>query len=97
MLERQNNVLLFDCNVTFGSSGAPVFSHMNGRGRIMSVISGTARLADGKQVSVGPHLPPLLDELRRNLRAQTSGPKAKIKRIRVGQARTSGAKFVKVN
>ncbi len=42
MTDRQRDVLVFDCEVTFGSSGAPVFSHLNGRGRVISFISGMA-------------------------------------------------------
>jgi len=32
MMDRQDNVLIFDCDVTYGSSGVPVLSHLNGRG-----------------------------------------------------------------
>jgi len=59
--ERQGDMLVFDCDVTFGSSGAPVFSHLNGRGRILSVISGGAKATNGDRVALGPHLPPLVD------------------------------------
>ncbi|THH36188.1 trypsin-like serine protease [Aliishimia ponticola] len=96
LLDRHQNVLMFDCDVTFGSSGAPVFSHLNGRGRILSVISGGGRW-NGGQVALGPHLPPLVDRLKRDLRSQQRGPAARIKRIGIGGQRASGAKFVKVN
>lgn len=95
LLRRQDNVLLFDCDVTFGSSGAPVFSHLNGRGRILSVISGGGVTYQGKKISLGPHLPPLVETLKRDLRAGTSGPSAEIKRIRVGQRPATGAKFIR--
>lgn len=97
LLQRQGDVLLFDCDVTFGSSGAPVFSHLNGRGRILSVISGRASLEDGRQISVGPHLPELVASLKRDLRQGTSRPAADIRRLRVGEAGASGAKFVRAN
>jgi protease YdgD len=97
LLFRQNNALMFDCNVTFGSSGAPVFSHLNGRGRILSVISGGSVLRTGQKVSLGPHLPPLVASLKRDLRAQTRGPQASIKRITVGQSGATGAKFIRRN
>ncbi len=97
LLERQRNVLLLDCDVTFGSSGAPVFSHLNGRGRILSVVSGMARLANGRQVSVGPHLPPLVAELKRDLRSQARGPEARIRRLGVGEGGAAGAKFLRVD
>ena len=32
MTDRQDDVLIFDCDVTFRPSGAPVFSHLNARG-----------------------------------------------------------------
>lgn len=97
LFHRSGNVLVFDCDVTFGSSGAPVFSHLNGRGRILSVISGGAHMQGGKRIALGPHLPPLVDDLKRQLRAQRPAPTAKIKRIRVGGAKAGGAKFVRVD
>lgn len=97
LLDRQGGVLMFDCDVTFGSSGAPVFSHLNGRGRILSVISGMARLSDGRQVSVGPHLPSLLADLKRDLRSRAQPPAAQIRRLQVGQNGAAGAKFVRVD
>jgi|TARA_B110000908_G_scaffold20909_1_gene23437 protease YdgD len=48
MTDRQSDVLVFDCEVTFGSSGAPVFSHLNGRGCVISVISGMAQIRGKK-------------------------------------------------
>ena len=97
LLERQRDVLLFDCDVTFGSSGAPVFSHLNGRGRIVSVVSGVATLRDGRRISVGPHLPRLVADLKRDLRGQKRGPAAQIRRLRVGEGGATGAKFVRVD
>ncbi|WP_390911958.1 trypsin-like serine protease [Pseudosulfitobacter sp. SM2401] len=96
MLERQNDVLAFDCDVTFGSSGAPVFSHLNGRGRVVSVISGMT-MHNGKKIALGMYLPPLVAELKTILRTG-SGPKpiARIRRLSVGSGNaTTGAKFVK--
>ena len=97
LLERDRNVLAFDCNVTFGSSGAPVFSHLNGRGRILSVISGGLKTRGGKQIAVGPHLPSTVAALKRDLQAQRTLPRAQVKRITVGQQRSGSAKFIKVN
>ena len=97
LLERHDNLLVFDCDVTFGSSGAPVFSHMNGRGRILSVISGGIRTTSGEQVAVGPHLPGVVADLKRALKANTRGPVAKIRRLGVGHSGNTGAKFVKAN
>ena len=98
LTERHGDLLVFNCDVTFGSSGAPVFSHLNGRGRILSVISSKVPTYKGQRVALGPHLPPLVGELKRALRAQSQGPAATIRRITVGGgARAGGAKFVKVD
>ena len=97
LLERLDDLLLFDCDVTFGSSGAPVFSHLNGRGRILSVISGGLRDRTGKQIAVGPHLPKVVSEIKQAMRANQRGPVAKIRRLGVGQSGNTGAKFVKAN
>ena len=95
MLERFGDVFLFDCNVTFGSSGAPVFSHLNGRGRIISVVSGMLSVR-GEKRAVGMHLPERVTELRRQMRLQVAPPRAKVRRLKVGQQRGStGAKFVR--
>ncbi|MEP3847023.1 MAG: serine protease [Paracoccaceae bacterium] len=95
MLERFDDVFLFDCNVTFGSSGAPVFSHLNGRGRIISVVSGMMQI-QGERRSVGMHLPERVTELKKQLRLQIAPPEAVARRLKVGNARNrSGAKFVR--
>jgi protease YdgD len=89
-------ILFMDCNVTFGSSGAPVFSHLNGRGRIVSVISGMANI-DGRMVSLGMELPEIVDALKRQMRANAPrGAVAEVRRIDIGGGKAgSGAKFVK--
>ncbi len=95
MLERFNDVLLFDCNVTFGSSGAPVFSHLNGRGRIVSVVSGMMQI-QGQKRAVGMHLPTRVTELKKQMRLQIAPPKAIVRRLQVGQKRNNtGAKFIR--
>jgi len=96
MLTRLGDTMVFDCDVTFGSSGSPVFSHLNGRGRIMAVISGMMEV-DGQKRSVGMALPERVAELKRQLRLQVAPPTAQVRRITVGGgARNStGAKFVR--
>jgi len=89
------DIMAFDCNVTFGSSGAPVFSRTGGRGRIVSVVSGMA-VINGDRLAVGMSLPEVVDQLKRNLRAEAPRPTASVRRITVGQNRSgTGAKFVK--
>lgn len=97
MLAQDGDALIFDCDVTFGSSGSPVFSHKNGRGRIMAVISGMLQI-DGQKRSVGMVLPDRVAELKSQLRLQVAPPVAKVRRITVGGGGTrnnTGAKFVR--
>ena len=91
----RDDILLMDCNVTFGSSGAPVFSHRNGRGQIVSVISGMANI-DGRIMALGMTLPRIVAELRHQMWANKEKPVAEIKRVTVGgTAGVGGAKFVR--
>lgn len=94
LVHRYDRLLAFDCQATFGTSGAPVFSHLNGRGRILSVISAVTMIG-GARRSVGAYLPPLIEELKRTLRAQAVRPEAQARRIGVGEGSASGAKFVR--
>lgn len=94
VLGRQQGLIAFDCDVTHGSSGAPVFTHLNGRGQIVSVISGGG-IVDGKNVTLGMELPPLISDLKRQMYANKSAPVAQVRRLGAGQKRSStGAKFV---
>ncbi|QIE46538.1 trypsin-like serine protease [Pseudohalocynthiibacter aestuariivivens] len=88
-------LMAFDCNVTFGSSGAPVFTREAGRARIVSLISAGGE-QDGARVAYGMDLPDVVDRLKRDLRASVQTGPARIKRIKVGQGGgASGAKFAK--
>ncbi|UWQ79973.1 trypsin-like serine protease [Leisingera sp. S132] len=97
LMGEHRDVLMIDCNVTFGSSGAPVFSQVGGRGRILSLVSGGGRFR-GKQVAFGMKLPQRVAELKAQLRRNpVASPDRRIKRIRVGGgASAGGAKFVSV-
>lgn len=100
MTDRQSDVLIFDCDVTYGSSGAPVFSHLNGRGRVISVISGMTTF-QGEKVALGMYLPPLIAELKSKLRSTSYTPSIqstpKVRRLGVGKTRNNtGAKFIKL-
>ncbi len=98
ILWRQQGLVSFDCNVTFGSSGAPVFTDGAYRAQIVSLVVGGSKNPDGSTTAYGMHLPPVLSALKSKLRsappAQTE-PQAH-KRVRVGQGGgASGAKFAK--
>ncbi|PSL18653.1 trypsin-like serine peptidase [Shimia abyssi] len=101
VLWRQGGLMSFDCDVTFGSSGAPVLVRYGNRVRILSLISATAWTKDGEKVALGMELPAKVAELKRLMRNGAlpnvqSGAGAK--RIKVGSRTTSGgAKFVTVD
>lgn len=95
VLRRFERLITMDCDVTFGSSGAPVFTHLNGRGRVLSVVSGMGRQG-GEKVSFGMELDTVVRHLKSKLRANTPRPSATVRRLVVSGARpTGGAKFVK--
>lgn len=64
---RDSGLMAFDCDVHFGSSGAPVFDLSGGRGRIVSLIVGGRRDAGGT-LSVGMELPAAVAALHEALR-----------------------------
>ncbi|SLN23930.1 Trypsin [Roseivivax jejudonensis] len=89
-----HEVLGFDCDVTFGSSGAPVFARQGRRMRILSVVSaGDGVRAFGPRVA--GRIAPLQAALDRDVPAPAST--TGIKRLRVGEGRAgaSGARFVR--
>ncbi|RPE67178.1 V8-like Glu-specific endopeptidase [Pacificibacter maritimus] len=62
VLARQGGVLVTSCDVDYGSSGAPIFSMVSGRPKIVSVVSAKANFR-GQKVSVGTSLDGALDQL----------------------------------
>lgn len=95
-LWRHQGMIAFDCDVTFGSSGSPVFVKIGGRVRIVSVISKMAQAADGQKIALGMELPSLVADLKRQLRSGRRSPPAQVRRITVGGPRGgNGAKFIK--
>lgn len=92
-----SGILAFDCDVTFGSSGAPVFVKDQGRFRILSVISALGTSEGGDTVAFGMALPTQVATLEKRLNKRTLPLKKDIgaKRIGVGQRSDSGARFVK--
>lgn len=67
LLGRSRGLIAFDCNVTFGSSGAPVFVREGTRVRIVSVISAKSRPPD-RHVAYGMDIGAQVDALKVELR-----------------------------
>jgi len=86
-------LVAMDCDVTFGSSGAPVFKRTGSKMRIASVISGMASIG-GQQRTVGMALPETVASLKAQMRANGLAPVAKLRRIGIGNRNGTGAKFV---
>lgn len=102
VLGRQQGLIAVDCDVTFGSSGAPVFDRSQGRARIVSIISAGGKDGEGT-VAFGMELPRLVQDLKAQLRSGRGVvgnlPKAgtSVRRITVGSGeRAGGARFIKV-
>ncbi|OZA00806.1 MAG: trypsin [Rhodobacterales bacterium 17-64-5] len=94
VLAGRPETLVLSCNVDFGSSGAPVFTVVDGVARVVSVISAKAEV-DGRKVSLAVPLAAPLAVLRETL-AQSGENRPGTTGVRVlsgGQA--GGAKFVK--
>lgn len=99
--ERAAGLLAFDCDVTFGSSGAPVFQRTttagSGRLRIVSIVS--AGQDGGKRLAFGPELPETVALLKPMLAggrsprltgaapapAGAAAPVAQVRRLAVGE------------
>lgn len=92
VIERQSGVILMDCNITFGSSGAPVFSMTDGTPQIVSVVSAMADV-EGEQISIGTSLQEPLADLLKGFNGQSTGTGRKV--IINGQRNETGAKFVR--
>jgi protease YdgD len=98
VLAREDALIVVDCDVTFGSSGAPVLDRSGYRARIVSIIS-AGSVVEGKAVAVGMELPAVVDDLKAALRrgdatSEIPPPETSVKRIIVGGEDDIGAKFV---
>lgn len=67
-LDRQGALLAFDCDVSFGSSGAPVLDRSHYRARIVSIISSGSTM-DGRRIAIGMQLPARVAALKAALRS----------------------------
>lgn len=104
VLGRDAALLAFDCNVTFGSSGAPIFDLSGPRARIVSLVSVGNRSASGT-TAFGMALPERVAELKQAFRTgEGVFPQASFtaRRITVGKGSpapddrsATGARFVR--
>jgi protease YdgD len=67
VIGRQGTLIGFDCDVTFGASGAPVLERSGYRAKIVSIISAGGS-DGGKAIALGMELPALVDRLKAALR-----------------------------
>lgn len=96
----RGGIMTFDCDVTFGSSGAPVFVNDQGRLRIVSVVSMMSTAPGADKEAIGMSLPSPVAAMMREMRndAARAPVTAGAKRVTVGQRSTSGgARFVTVD
>lgn len=64
---RQDRLIAVDCDVTHGSSGAPVLDRSGYRAKIVSIISAGGEY-EGETISFGMELPAQVDRLKEALR-----------------------------
>jgi protease YdgD len=98
VLGRRDGILAFDCDVTFGSSGAPVFRLDGSRIRIVSIVS-AGRGGTGDNLAFGPvlssRLAPLAADLQGGRGLWAAAPPAP-RRIGAGSDRAAGgARFLR--
>ncbi|PUB10854.1 trypsin-like serine peptidase [Yoonia sediminilitoris] len=95
VLGRQTGVIVMNCDVDYGSSGAPVFVVRDGQTRIASVISAMAQV-DGQKVSLGTSLDGPLSALLAHFAAFGPARPGGTQRIlRTGERNDTGAKFIR--
>lgn len=97
VLGQQDGVLIMDCDVDFGASGAPIFRTENGVPRLVSVVSGMAEI-DGEKVALGMDLAEPIAILRLALeqgRGLFLTPPTTARVIRQGERADTGARFVR--
>jgi len=98
VLGRQAGLLAFDCDVTFGASGAPVFDRSGPRARIVSLIS-SGRRAEDESLAFGMELPGVVADLKAALRSGVGvfpKPEISARRLKVGGTNAgTGAKFLR--
>jgi protease YdgD len=98
VLGRDAQIIAFDCDVTFGSSGAPVFQSDGMTTRVVSIIS-AGHNENGERFAFGPILESRVAALTATLRdggGLWASATAEPRRLRTGTEREAGgARFLK--
>jgi len=99
VLDSRDHLTMLTCDVTFGSSGAPVFDMSGRRARIVSMISSGGEQR-GRKVAFGMDIPPVLADLKVALnsgRGVIESAQIPVRRVTPrADHSASGARFVKV-
>jgi protease YdgD len=86
---------VMNCDVDFGSSGAPIFARRDGVERIVSVVSAKAEI-DGQKVALGAELATQVAVLRAEMEKGRVSSRAGGAGVRlVPGASANGVKFLK--
>ncbi|SPH24155.1 hypothetical protein DEA8626_03204 [Defluviimonas aquaemixtae] len=100
VIGRQQGLLAVDCDLSFGSSGAPVFDRTGGRPNIVAIISSGGMMGD-RTVALGMDLPGPIADLQealrtgRDVRVASGTPGVRARRIAPGTKSSGGARFVR--
>jgi protease YdgD len=109
VLGQADGLIAVDCDVSFGSSGAPVLDRSSYRARIVSIISAGGEY-EGQRVAFGMELPEIVEALKSALRRGDATSVAEVaeeesgrstmpgkpgRRIIVGGGSDTGARFLK--
>jgi len=98
VLARQSGTLVLSCEVDFGSSGAPIFSMVDGQPRIVSVVSAKAQV-NTQRVSLGTSLDGPLELLMNELQSNDGVFSRTVPKVRTmslaGAREETGAKFIR--
>ncbi len=86
VLAHQPGVMVLSCDVDFGSSGAPVFSMVDGAPRVVSVVAAKAEMT-GQKVALGSDMNGALETLRAELEGS-----ATLRRTGAGLPQISGTR-----
>ena len=96
VLDRAPEIIVFSCDVDFGSSGAPIFALRDGQMKVVSVVSAKADV-EGQRVALGSVLTGRIEQLQAELAQRQKparlGSGSPVRFLAGGQA--NGAKFVK--